>query len=316
MFFRFVFLTFLSLLSTHAIIVENEEELKSAKEAALKLKEDIYPGKLVLKHGDKLLEYCSAVALGPPGMKETKTILTCAHVIYFARQQIGIGQFYFEDHNGKLHIVNNILPLANEPDNPMEGINPVEDIALCFLEAPVPCNPLLRLAETAPVPEKLSCLTYGMTITTETLFTVSNLEGEKVYSLTSSFNNEEDSYIKKFTANRVVQMTRETSTKTREIYIAEPKSCPQIFTGDSGAPWFTGNAIDGFTLYALTCGFSGVEEKDQLVCKSGNLIKKLEYNRFGDKSSLSLFQLPKPASYVNSLSRLAPNREWILKNLL
>lgn len=315
MLFRIVLLTFLSLVSTHAIIVEKEEELISAHEAGSKLKEDLFPGKIVLRLEDKLLEYCSAVAFGKPGMQETQTILTCAHIIHFAAQQIGIGQFYFEDHKGKLHIVNNIVPLTKGSENPMEDINPVEDIALCFLEAPVACNPLLRLAETAALPEKLSCLTYGMTLSTEAPFTVGNLEGEKVYSLTSNFSKEEDNYTKKFTANRVVQMTRETGTKTREMYVAEPQSAPQIFTGDSGAPWFGGNAIDGFTLYALTCGFSGVEADDKLNCKPGNLIKKVEYSRLGDNGSLSLFQLPKPASFVNFLISLAPNREWILENL-
>lgn len=315
MLIRFVLLTFLSLLSTQAIIVENEEVLKLAQEAATKLKEDIYPGKLVLKYDDKLVEYCSAVALGPPGMKETKTILTSAHVILYSVKEIGCGQFYFEDHLGKLHIISNILPFTNGGQNPMEGINPVEDIALCFLEVAVPCNPLLRLAEAGPMPEKLTCVTYGMTITTTAPFTVGNLEGEKAYSLISTFKKEGDNIIQKFTANRVTQMSRETGKKTREMYIAEPKSPPQIFTGDSGAPWFTGNAEDGYILYALTCGFQGVEAEDRLLCTPPNQIQKVDFPRFGDKGSLAFFSLPKPTPYVNFLTNLALNRTWILKNL-
>jgi len=120
-----------------------------------------------------------------------------------------------------------------------------------------------------------------MTLSTEAPFTIGNLEGEKVYSLPSNFSKQDDNYTKKFTANRVVQMTRETGTKTREMYVAEPKSAPQVFTRDSGGPWFVGNAIDGFTLYALTCGFRGVEDEDKLNGKPGNLIKKLSIVGWG-----------------------------------
>lgn len=303
-FFFFAFL--LSSSVSEALIFEDDESLIKAQKAGNNLKNDIPVGKIIVKHEDKIIDYCSAVVFGKPAEKVTKTILSSAHIFTDTKLRYPKLRFYFQDSCESLLPIEEIRPFSNKPTNANE------DLAMFYLHDPIPCNPLVRLAHTAQK-ETLTCLSYGLALTTGGEYKIHNTFASQVYSVSNIYFAPRDNYFSLLKADRFVDISIKNGSH-RSVFIAEPQSQPQFFPHDSGSPWFTGNKIDGYTLHALTQ--STTPAPSDVIGGTKITLGHIDFTRLGQAPmTLDIYQLPKLSDYHNCLTTLAPNRNWIYENL-
>lgn len=310
--FRFGLILIVLNSSISAIIVETEEELTDAQKKAETLKGDIQPGLIWSfdSKGDRVLDPTSAIAIGMPGQKETKTVLSCAHGYFSSLSTHNEAKFSFIDVENKSHQIEKVLPLVpNSYD-----VKVFNDVCLFFLDHAIPCNPKLVISPVESTSIELTTITYGWTLNTQTL-DVSNNSWVLPYSFTTTFENEHNVWIHQYESIRIGQLVKGKGVVKKPFYLAKPKSSPQLFLQDSGSPWFS-KTQTGYNLVGITREISSLAPLDQQNLLGNKLahVQEADYKWFNEDIHLDIYDLDHTTLYKNRLTPLHRHVEWIYGN--
>jgi hypothetical protein len=263
-------------------------------------------GKIMVGHsnGKDLLDYCSAVVV------ENQAVLSACHILHDSRKQDPECYFYFCSYDGKKYAIDPIRALAPK----REILDPNDDLALFYLQEPIHDTLHIKISTRwmQPTKEKLFSLTYGWKLNLEiSKYTVHNTMGNRLYYITGTYHPFGNTYIQMFDADRAVQMSTPDG-KSRELYVGKPGSPSQIFLCDSGAPWFKGNEVDGYTLCGIT---STIEQFDPKDIQQENLAYQGDFKGINATLSLKVYGLKNNRAFKNQLTAVAPHESWITSNI-
>lgn len=273
-------------------------------EKADKLKEQIFPGKILVdsSDGSTRIDYASAFVLGLPGQQQSRSVLSCAHIANQARSKDSACKFWYEDYLGKVLPVEMVFPLTTDL-----VIDQRNDVAVFRLYQPVSCNPQVEITRETPKEVSIATISHGWVPHSDT-YTLENTDGKRPVYFEGKYTYLKSDLSQKFLADRVVQISTHLRPEKRCLYLGKSNSPPQTCLSDSGSPWFL---QDTTSLVAVTSCISSVSTTDMAFCAKQTPIHTSDFSFLGLDRTCEVFKLEKETPFENTLTELPHLREKI-----
>lgn len=298
------------------------DSMKSSQMHAKSYHSSLYAGKIVVtdETGTDWLDYASAVPLGKPGEKQTKTILSCAHT-YIESLDYSSRLFYC-DWDDRMHEIKKVLCYDNDT-----RVTAQNDIGLHYIDTPIICNPFTEISQDLTPQVTLSTVSFGWSlIAGQDHCEFTNYKGSTAYYAQNTFEySQQGTYVHNYTADRVVSLFDGGKYATGFLsQIVHPNHAEptipfsQTYYHDSGSSWFTPNASGGYTFSAVTSRFTPVEndsDKDEDIFETLLSEDNFQGSCQDTLSILRSFKLKKERPFQNILTALSPLRDWIYRHL-
>lgn len=326
---RVLFLGQLLCFYVSAGIFNTQKEMEASQVRADELKDEIMPGKIVLKNQENgdWLDYASATLIGKPGDKESITVLSCAHFYFgnldFINSSLNL-KFYFYDYNGAVYDIDNIIPYPINGDN----LNSYNDIALFHLKLPIPLKSSVQITREFSLETAVRSLSAGWSVISDEFSDqnniVSNIYGEKFQCLENTLNKYKscrdipDLYVHKYTADRLLNTSNLDVFSSRYHYLADStfsveKRFHQPYYHDSGSSWFSDDILGGYSLVSLT---SRSDFAYPIEADNSHVLKEWNFDFFQDRFVFQMVKHKNQGEFNDIFTPLQPHRDWIYLHVL
>lgn len=291
-------------------IYNDLDSLKEGMNKGLSLQSEIHTGILTATNaeGNFRHSFTSAMVIGLPEQKETRTILSCAHFALDQYEDKNI-RFNFCDPQRKKYQIEKYVTLT--PDY----LNKDADIGLYFLKDPIPCNPMVVIERDFLKERQVFSVSHGIAMASDHISSVNNLLGYTPHVLDSTLSMGVDNvYYHQYNSSRLIHLSD--GKNNRWSYMA----ClgideTQPYYHDSGSSWFYKNQNNEYSLVATLS--QEEEPSESLIAKFNDEKYVSEEVLLDETFPLRFVNLPAYPNHKFStyFTGLAQHRDWIYANL-